>query len=249
MRGKIMKILAVNGSPTKKKGMTHIMMDLFLQGAKEAGADVDYIFLSEQKITFCTGCFKCWVKHPGTCIFKDDMPALLEKISAADVMVLGTPVYADGMTAQLKMFIDRIIPLIQPEIEFVDGHYRHEKRLDVIPKIALLSLAGFYEMDNFDTIVHHVKAICKNFQSEFIGAVLKPSSYQLAMDDFYPDHVPAIKDAICAAGKEMVESGRFNDDTLKAITDQPISAEDNLKRANEMWAYCRAEKKFIFHEA
>ena len=243
-----MKIFAVNGSPTKKKGMTTIMMDLFLKGAKDAGAEVESIFVSDKKIQFCTGCFKCWVKHPGVCIFKDDMPELLEKIKEADVMLFGTPVYADGMTAQTKMFIDRIIPLIQPEIEFVDGHYRHIKRLDVIPKIALLSCAGFYENDNFDALVHHVKSICKNFQSEYIGAVLRPSSYALAMEDFYPDHVPAIKQAIYDSGKDLVEKGAFNEETLKAVTVQPISAEDNLKRANEMWELCRSTGKFIFHD-
>lgn len=248
-KGTAMKLFAVNGSPTKKKGMTHIMMEHFLKGAEDAGADVETLFISDKKINFCTGCFHCWVKTPGTCIFKDDMPELLQKISESDVMILGTPLYADGMTAQTKMFIDRIIPLIQPEIEFVEGHYRHAKRLDTIPKIGLLSLCGFYEMDNFDTLVDHVKAICKNFQSEFVGAVLRPSSYTLAMEDFYPENVPAVKQAIYTAGKELVETGGFSEETLKVIASQPVTSEENLERANAFWGICKDQGKFLFHQA
>ena len=154
-----MKILAVNASPNKKRGMTHITMEHFIRGAEKKGAEVETVYLSEKKINYCTGCINCWLKTPGQCIFKDDMPELLEKIKVSDVMVLGTPLYVDGMTAQAKTFIDRIIPLVEPEFELVDGHYRHARRMEKIPSLILLSVCGFYEMDNFDGLVDHVKKI------------------------------------------------------------------------------------------
>ncbi len=242
-----MKILALNGSPTKKKGMTNILMELFLQGAKEAGADVKSVLLSEKKINFCTGCFKCWIKHPGKCIFKDDMPELLEEISQSDVVLFCTPVYADGMTAQMKCCIDRIIPLIKPEIENVDGHYRHVKRMNKIPKIGLLSVCGFYELDNFDPLISHVKSICKNFQAEYVGAILRPTSYTLAMEEFYPEEFVTIKNAIIKAGSELVKDGKFNSKTLEEIAFQPITHEESLERGNLMWEVCHSKGEFLFH--
>jgi len=242
-----MKILAVNGSPTKSKGMTDVTMNNFLEGAKAEGADVEYIQLSEKKINYCTGCFSCWVKTPGTCIFKDDMPEILEKIKAADVLVLGTPLYVDGMSAQTKTFIDRIIPLVQPEIDFVDGHNRHRKRLDRVPDIVLLSVCGFYELDNFDGLVDHVKRICKNFRSKFIGSILRPASYVYKMEDMFPEEVVKIKDALKKAGKELVMNRSFNDKTLENIASIPLNPDDFIGGANIFWEMCKKEKKFIYH--
>lgn len=242
------KILFVNGSPTKKKGMTDIAVDLLVKGAEEAGARTEKIYLAEKKINYCTGCFSCWIKTPGKCIFNDDMPELLEKIKESDILLLGTPLYVDGMTAQTKTFVDRIIPLVEPEFEMVDGHYRHAKRLDCVPDIALLSVCGFYELDNFDGLVDHVKRICKNFRSDYLGAVLKPYSYSLAMDDLVPDHVKEIKEAFIKAGKELAENKKFDEKTLETIASQPFKSEDALNGANMFWDVCRKKKEFLYHK-
>ncbi|MGE4518370.1 MAG: flavodoxin family protein [Desulfobacteraceae bacterium] len=242
-----MKILFINGSPTKKKGMTDIAIDLLIQGAREAGAETEKIYLADKKINYCTGCFSCWLKTPGTCIYKDDMPEILGKIKNADILLLGTPLYVDGMTAQTKTFVDRIIPLVEPEFEMVDGHYRHAKRLDSVPDIALLSVCGFYELDNFDGLVDHVKRICKNFRSDYLGAVLKPYSYSLVMDELVPEHVTEIKNALVKAGAELAQNKRFEGETLDKIASQPFKAEDALNGANMFWDVCRKKKKFLYH--
>jgi multimeric flavodoxin WrbA len=242
-----MKILFINGSPTKKKGMTDIAIDLLIQGAREAGAETEKIFLADKKINYCTGCFSCWLKTPGICIYKDDMPEILGKIKNADILLLGTPLYVDGMTAQTKTFVDRIIPLVEPEFEMVDGHYRHAKRLDNVPDIALLSVCGFYELDNFDGLVDHVKRICKNFRSDYLGAVLKPYSYSLVMDELVPEHVTEIKNALVKAGAELAQNKRFEGETLDKIASQPFKAEDALNGANMFWDVCRKKKKFLYH--
>jgi len=50
----------------------------------------------------------------GKCHIKDDMPELFDKMIAADGIILGTPIYFWGMTAQAKTVIDRSISLGQP---------------------------------------------------------------------------------------------------------------------------------------
>ncbi len=243
-----MKILAVNGSPTKKKGMTDITLDLFLKGAQKKGAVTEKIYLQNKKINYCAGCFNCWIKTPGKCIHKDDMTELLEKVESTDILIIATPLYVDGMTAQTKTFLDRLIPLVEPEFEMVEGHYRHAKRLDNIPSVVLMSVCGFYEMDNFDGLVDHVKRMTKNFRSDYIGAVLRPFSYTLVMEELFPEEVQKIKEAIEKAGEELVTDRKFNPETLEKAAYTPLGAEDSLAGANMFWDLCRKKKNFIYHQ-
>ena len=66
------------------------------------------IFLKDYHIAYCLGCGACNTSH--LCVQKDDMKPLLDKLVAADVIVLATPVYFYCMDGQLKTFIDRTVP-------------------------------------------------------------------------------------------------------------------------------------------
>lgn len=104
---KAKKVLIVCGSP-RRNGNTSILCDEFMKGAVEARHDVEKILLADKKVNLCTGCGTC--VRTKKCAQKDDMAALLEKMLAADVIVLATPVYFYSMSAQLKVFIDRCAP-------------------------------------------------------------------------------------------------------------------------------------------
>jgi multimeric flavodoxin WrbA len=99
-----MKILGVMGSP-RIGGNTDVLMDRALAGAKAAGADVEKVILDQLDIGPCRDCEGCAVDCE--CIQDDDMIALYDKIHQADGLVLGTPIYWWGPTAQMKAFIDR----------------------------------------------------------------------------------------------------------------------------------------------
>ncbi len=101
---KAKKILAIVGSP-RFGGNTDILIDRYLVGAKEAGAQIEKVYLRKLSIADCIGCDGC-IKA-GQCIVKDDLMLLLDKMKAADIWVLGTPVYFFGPTALMKAFIDR----------------------------------------------------------------------------------------------------------------------------------------------
>lgn len=98
------KVLILSGSP-RKQGNSDLLCEEFLRGAKEAGQQVEKIFLGEQTIGYCSGCGACYTTH--TCVQNDDMADLLAKMVAADVIVMATPVYFYTMDAQLKTLIDR----------------------------------------------------------------------------------------------------------------------------------------------
>jgi multimeric flavodoxin WrbA len=99
------KVLVLSASP-RKGGNSDLLCDQFMLGAKEAGNQVGKIFLSDKKINYCTGCGTCQ-SNGGKCVQKDDMSEVLDKMIAADVIVMGTPVYFYTMNAQMKTLIDR----------------------------------------------------------------------------------------------------------------------------------------------
>ena len=106
------KVLGIVGSP-RKKGNTDILVDRILDGAKNAGAEVEKVHLKNLNIKECDGCYACWKGKE--CPKKDDMNDLYPMIASADVIVFGTPVYWFGPTALLKALIDRLIYFNCPE--------------------------------------------------------------------------------------------------------------------------------------
>jgi len=92
------------GSP-RKKGNTELLLGKIIQGLEEAGEPCELIRLPDLDIHPCIGCGSC--EKTGTCIFKDDMQEMYKKISRADRIIIGSPIYFYNVTAQTKLFIDR----------------------------------------------------------------------------------------------------------------------------------------------
>jgi multimeric flavodoxin WrbA len=101
------RVLILSASP-RKGGNSDILCDEFLRGASASGHQAEKIFLRDKRIGYCTGCGVCNKAH--ACVQKDDMALILEKMVAADAIVLATPVYFYSMDAQLKTLIDRTVP-------------------------------------------------------------------------------------------------------------------------------------------
>ena len=233
-----MKILALNGSPTMKRGMTHLLMEPFLEGARGAGAETETVFLQRKKIAGCLGCYRCWVKTPGRCVQRDDMAELLEKVREADLLVLGTPVYLDGMTAQLKLFVDRSIPLLDPHFQLLDGHCRHGRRYDKLPRVVLLGVAGFHERDNFDALIDHTARLCRNLHMDFAGSLVRPTCYVLSLEDAFPEPVRGIREAARRAGREVAETGAIAEETREAVAATVFDKEPFIQQTNRYWDRC-----------
>ena len=99
------QVLVLSSSP-RKGGNSDLLCDQFVKGAQEAGHQAEKVCLRDSKINYCTGCGTCLAGRKG-CPQKDDMAAILEKMIAADVIVMATPVYFYTMAAQMKTLIDR----------------------------------------------------------------------------------------------------------------------------------------------
>lgn len=214
-----MKVLAINSSPRMDKGNTALILNPFLEGMKEAGAEVELFYTRKLNINPCTGEFNCWLKTPGKCYQNDDMNILYPRIDAADVIVFATPVYADGVTGPMKNLMDRIIPLVQPFFELRDDHCRHPVRGEAkVRKLVLVSNCGFWEKDNFDPLIVHMKAICKNLSAEFSGALLRPHGE--AMPGMLEMGAPIgdIFEAAKEAGRQLVKEEKMSQEALDIVS-------------------------------
>ena len=107
-----MKNVLIISSSYRKNGNSQALCEQFALGAEEAGNQVILIRLAEKKIGFCRACDGC-MRNGGNCVQKDDMTELLKLFQKADVLVLATPIYFYGITAQMKTFIDRTYPIWQ----------------------------------------------------------------------------------------------------------------------------------------
>ena len=228
-----MKVLAFNSSPNMGNGATALILAPFLEGMEGAGAEVELIYVHKLNVNPCLGCFACWLKTPGQCVQKDDMETIYPKLAAADTLVLATPVYVDGMTGTMKTMIDRFIPLLHPFIEIRDDHCRHPGRYqDAQGKVVLVSVCGFHEMDNFDPLVVHVRAICRNMDAEFAGALLRPYAGALPHIKKMGLPVDDVYEAAKNAGEQLVRDGKIATEVLETVSQELIPREAYVQTAN-----------------
>ena len=106
-----MKALFVNGSP-RKDWNTHKMLESAMKGAAKAGAETELVHLYDAAFKGCVSCFACKVKGnktDGLCAFKDPLTPTLEKARAADVIVIGSPVYFSYPTGPTRSFMERLL--------------------------------------------------------------------------------------------------------------------------------------------
>lgn len=152
-----MNILLINGSPKGEKSNTLKVSRAFLEGLSSKGnGEVRERHLSKLNIHPCQGCFSCWNKTPGQCIFKDDMPGVLEDMLWADVTIWSFPLYYFGVPGPLKNMIDRQLPMSLPFMEenTQGGSGSHPSRFDMSGKRhVVISTCGFYSAEkNYDGV-------------------------------------------------------------------------------------------------
>ena len=230
----MVQVLAINGSPLMDKGNTALILNPFLEGMKEVGAEVELVYTKTLEINPCQGEFNCWLKTPGKCFQEDDMQTLYPKLREADIWALATPLYVDGPSGPMKNLLDRIIPLVQPTFELRDGHCRHPLREgNRRGQIVLVSNCGFWELDNFDPLLVHVKAICKNANREFSGALLRPHGpalrpmrdMGLAVDDVFQ--------AAQEAGRQLIHDRKMSPETLGIVSRELLPLEMYVQVVNQ----------------
>lgn len=232
-----MKITVFNGSPRAEKGNTHTMVQAFLDGADDARATSENIFLAKKNIQHCLGCFSCWISRPGQCVIKDDMEILLKKLLASDVIVYATPVYVDNVSGILKTFMDRLVPLIDPHFyKDENNECLHRKRYGKYPKIVVIANCGYPEQSHFQVLRLLFKRNARNMHSEIIAEIYRAGGELLSQNSIVVKTVVSrYKKLLRKAGKELVENMKLSEETIKKLNKPLISDQQYIKRANKYW--------------
>jgi multimeric flavodoxin WrbA len=105
-----MKVIGVNASPRGKDSNTLRLVNAVLAGAKDNGAETEYVDLYTLHIGYCTACGTCYVK--GECTLLDDFSDLFDRLMNTDGIVLGAPNYIDSVPAPMKALFDRMADAI-----------------------------------------------------------------------------------------------------------------------------------------
>ena len=129
-------IAAVSGSPHAGIGNTDLMIEMMRPVLEEQGFSLELINVSQKNIHYCVGCGLCLEK--GKCWQNDDHKEIVDKLLAADGIILGSPVYFKHVTAQMKTFIDRSLA------------FGHKPRGTWKPGAAISVSAGMGETDTAD---------------------------------------------------------------------------------------------------
>lgn len=217
------KVLVVNGSPRMEKGNTARVLVPFIQGMKEAGADIDLIYAKKMNIKGCIGEFHCWREKIGECIFRDDMDDLYPLLKQSDIFVIATPVYIP-LPGEMQDLINRLCPLLDPTLEFRNGRTRIRFRKDVnISKIVLVGTSGWWEIQNLDTILRIAEEIALDASVEFTGAILRPHSSLMTQEN---EKTREVYDSLRAVGRQLIAEGKMDRNLLKAISQPLVTREE-----------------------
>lgn len=151
-----MKIVILEGSPNRN-GSSNMLAEYFKQGAEESGHLVHVVDAANAAVHPCTGCLHCG--YEGPCAQKDGMEEIREKILDADMVVLVTPLYYYGMSAQLKTLLDRFCAF--------NSSIQHKHM-----KSALLAAAWNSDSWTFEALEAHYKTLVRYLNFTDMGMVL-----------------------------------------------------------------------------
>ena len=151
-----MNILIFSGSP-RKGGNTDLLVEAFAKGASQKH-HVEVVSVHDYKVNPCMGCNACFKNKANVCVQNDDMSLIYEKMSRADMLVIASPVYFYGLSAQLKAVIDRFHNPIRDTFR--------------LKNMALLLVGAATLPELFDSILAQYRLCLNFFKLEDMGHVL-----------------------------------------------------------------------------
>jgi len=133
-----MNITILNGNPDGRNKNFDLFLEklhIFLEKEQHT---VKHLKLRSMDIKYCTGCWGCWVKTPGKCLFPDEADTVCSETIHSHLVLLASPIIMGFTSTLLKKAMDKMIPLVHPYIEFVRKESHHRKRYDKYPLFGLL---------------------------------------------------------------------------------------------------------------
>ncbi len=196
-----MKVLGLFGSP-RRGGNTDLLLEEMLKGAQSKGAEIERIFLSDWDISGCRECRTC--ERTGNCVVQDQMQELYPKLSEADYIILASPIFFYGVTAQAKRMIDRCQSLWAQK--YVLKKSPVEEKGTIKRKGWFLSVGGSGGETVFNGAIHTVRYFFDALDVEYAGEL---TFRKIDAKAAIKEHPSALKKAF-QAGQRLVRGIGFS---------------------------------------
>ena len=230
------RITVFNSSPRRENGVTHLMTERFLEGARAAGAQTDHILLADKKIRHCIGCFACWFKTPAVCAIKDDMADLLHRYMESDIVVLAGPVYVGSVSGIMKDFIDRMLPLYDPHFgRDEQGCFYHLPRYERYPDIVAMANSGVPFQEHFAYYRQILEFMKEVYRINLIAEIFRGGGFIL--QGYLPElqgKMDTYMDLLEQCGREIVDARTLSPSTRTALEEPFIDVEEGLETGNQV---------------
>lgn len=186
------------------------------------------------------------------CIFKDDMSGLLSRYIKAETVVFASPVYFYSLSATLKIFVERLMPLTRPLLTEGSSRQQIQNSMHVQrsgPKrCVLVCVAGHREPTIADGLKTSFLMMADALGLQVSGILFRPESFFFGFPRRRPGVVRAVREAVKMSGRELVENGAISDTVERAVS-QPLtqSTKEFMEHYNNYWQIA-GEKGFLGSE-
>ncbi len=119
----------------------------------------------DQEIHPCIGCFTCWKKTPGRCVFRDGFEEMAALINEADEIVYSSRFTYGGFSNFVKNVFDRSIGYVLPYFEVSDHEMHHQRRYDEIKNITFIFRGNHLNQEEKEMAINYVNAVCRNMRN------------------------------------------------------------------------------------
>ena len=160
-----MKVLVVSDSSDKSSLGIKIKQDLreFLKGSGHIVSDFDIL---KEDLLYCVGCFGCWLKTPGQCVFDDTSRNINQAYIGSDIAVFVSPVKYGCYTPAIRRALDRAVPNVLPFFKTVNGELHHAPRYKKYPRFVTFGYGESITAEEEATFRSLSNANAINFQAD-----------------------------------------------------------------------------------
>lgn len=142
-----MYVIAINGSP-KEKGNTYHALKVVTEELDKQGINTEIVHIGDKIIRGCLACGACGKNQNEKCVLEDDVNIMIQKMKAADGIIIGSPVYYASIAGTMKSFLDRAFYVASAN----GGLYRHKVGASVVAVRRSGEVATFDHLNHYFTI-------------------------------------------------------------------------------------------------
>ena len=219
-----MKIVAINGSLDGNQGATYWMVESFLQGAREEGAErAEQIVLKGKTIHGCQGCFSCWFRTPGRCVRPDDLEDLVyPQTAGSDLVIYASSLSQHNISSLLLRCMERQVGGALPAIKEDPDHEAVHPLRNSGHRAKMMVMADCTDagQSHFDVLklLFQRKGV-SSAKTELVASIYRDQSALLLQSSPSTDQYQA---ALRQAGREIVHDLRLSSKT-QAELEKPLA--------------------------